>query len=387
MLVVALFAVGAAQAGTGHMSIEQVKALSAEKDVPILLKVGTEWCSACQAFDKAVAENAGFKADIDRHVVLAQIDAEKGEGVDVAKMYGVKGYPTFLLVNAKGEVMDRWMGFNKEEGLTSTLTAALEDPTTLSEKMERFRTEPNVSDAIKIGDIRACEGFPAEAVAYYSRAASLDSDADVQSRLFQATMRGSKAGVFTLEDVKRQADAVFASNAIEPAEMMEVTYAMKWVAKGADNPGEYYHPYLKATVEATANTTDEMLTHKRQKFLADYALHIEKNEKKAVKQAKLALGDNWQENANTLNNFAWWCFENTINLDEAEKMARRGIELAQAGKEKANILDTLAEICNVKGDCGDAVEYIRLAIAEAPDNEYFQSQLTRFEELLASQSR
>ena len=66
-------------------------------------------------------------------------------------------------------------------------------------------------------------------------------------------------------------------------------------------------------------------------------------------------------------------------------MARRGVELAEAGKMKANILDTLAEICNLSGNCGDAVEYMRLAVAEAPENEYFQKQLERFETLLAAQ--
>jgi hypothetical protein len=66
-------------------------------------------------------------------------------------------------------------------------------------------------------------------------------------------------------------------------------------------------------------------------------------------------------------------------------MAQRGIELASAGREKANILDTLAEICNLSGDCGEAVDYIRLAVVEDPENEYFQEQLVRFEKLLAAQ--
>ena len=34
---------------------------------------------------------------------------------------------------------------------------------------------------------------------------------------------------------------------------------------------------------------------------------------------------------------------------------------------------------------GEAVDYIRMAVAEDPENEYFQEQLVRFEELLAAQ--
>ena len=77
--------------------------------------------------------------------------------------------------------------------------------------------------------------------------------------------------------------------------------------------------------------------------------------------------------------------QNKINLKEAEKMARKGVELTSPGRDKANVLDTLAEICNLSGECGDAVDYIRMAVAEDPDNEYFREQLIRIEKILASQ--
>ena len=93
--------------------------------------------------------------------------------------------------------------------------------------------------------------------------------------------------------------------------------------------------------------------------------------------AKVAEGDgkDWKQVANMLNNFAWWCFENKFNLEEAEEHARAGVEIAKAGNQKANILDTVAEICNLRGDCGDAVTLIRMAVAEDPENEYFQKHL------------
>jgi hypothetical protein len=64
-------------------------------------------------------------------------------------------------------------------------------------------------------------------------------------------------------------------------------------------------------------------------------------------------------------------------------MARRGVEVAAAGSEKANLLDTAAEICNARGHCDDAVDLIRQAVEEDPDREYFKKQLKRFEELRA----
>ena len=37
-------------------------------------------------------------------------DAEKGEGVDVAKRYSVKAYPTFLILDSDGEEVGRIVG-------------------------------------------------------------------------------------------------------------------------------------------------------------------------------------------------------------------------------------------------------------------------------------
>jgi hypothetical protein len=135
----------------------------------------------------------------------------------------------------------------------------------------------------------------------------------------------------------------------------------------------------------TADSTDESVMKMRAYMMPDFALHIEKDEKKAVQAKKEGFPTGWENSPGQLNAFAWWCFENNINLHEAKTMAEKGVELAENGVEKGNILDTLAEICNVTGDCEQAVELIKQAIAEAPNNEYFKKQLTRFEEILKTQ--
>ena len=84
-----------------------------------------------------------------------------------------------------------------------------------------------------------------------------------------------------------------------------------------------------------------------------------------------------------LNNFAWWCFEHNVNLEEAEELALRGVELATDDDARANILDTAAEICAARGDCAEAIARIKRAIELSPDKEYFKTQLARFEKELA----
>ena len=79
-----------------------------------------------------------------------------------------------------------------------------------------------------------------------------------------------------------------------------------------------------------------------------------------------------------LTAFSWWCFENNINLEEAEQLARRGIKLAEPGRQKAMIIDTCAEIVNARGNWSEAVELTELALKEDPDSKFYQEQLKKF---------
>ena len=89
----------------------------------------------------------------------------------------------------------------------------------------------------------------------------------------------------------------------------------------------------------------------------------------------------WESDAGGLNGFAGWCYENKINLEEAGKLARKGAALASPGAEKAEILDTAAEICNLLGNCDDAVLLAEQAAKEDPKSEHYAKQLKRFAEI------
>lgn len=94
---------------------------------------------------------------------------------------------------------------------------------------------------------------------------------------------------------------------------------------------------------------------------------------------KAGQPEGWTEDPARLNSVAWWCFEHNVNLAEAETFAKRGVDLAQPGSEKAMILDTLAEICHARGRTAEAVVLMQEAIREDPDDSYYQEQLDRFQ--------
>ena len=397
--VAVLFAAGAARAGDAasaavdgvYTSFSEARKASEAQNLPILLRIGKGWCKSCSHFDKAFEEEMEFKAAVSKHAVLCAVDAKEGDGTDLARMYSVSDYPvvTFILANGNGDLLDRWESYWSSENFLEHLTAAVENPLTVHERMVRFREHPTEIDARKLGELRDYAGYYAEANAYYQRARTLNPASETNYDLFilMAMAKGLEGQLYGADAVRKQADAVMAASKESPKDLLKVAYTMGMVAKATDDMNNYV-PYLKTAVDMAAGVEDESVRQSRSKLMPDYALHVEKNAHKAVEYKKASFAEtsapeNWLENPNLLNNLAWWCFENEINLDEAEDFARKGIELAEEGTEKGNILDTLAEICNLKGDCGEAVDYIRLAVAEDPDNPYFQKQLVRFEKLLA----
>lgn len=376
-------------------SLEEATALAAERNLPVLLRMGKGWCTDCYGFDKAFADSPDLQKALDKAVVLCAIDITQGEGVKLAKVYSVPDYKVmhFILTDRKGEIMDRWMSFYNPESFIEHLTSAVENPITVAERKDRFTKNPTETDARKLGELREYEGFYAEAVAYYRRAHALDPQSEIgyDNLILSAMARGFGSQIFELGDVRTQADVILASSKSTPKQLIDVAFLMGKVSKKAEDTAVFL-PYLKAVIERTEGVAEGEVLKMRSNLLPEYALLIQKDVKKAVEHKRKTFADaaapkNWREDANMLNNFAWWCFENKVNLDEADKLARKGVELAKPGQQKANILDTVAEICNLKGDCGDAVEYARLAAKEAPDNEYFQNQVARFEKLLAEQSR
>ena len=122
----------------------------------------------------------------------------------------------------------------------------------------------------------------------------------------------------------------------------------------------------------------KLLLKDRRKLLISEALLVKDDPELALGLVREGLPEGWEEDAGRLNGFAWWCFENDVNLEEAEMLARKGAELAEDDSKKAQILDTAAEIAYLRGDQAEAVALIQQAIVLDSDSEGYGEKLDRF---------
>ena len=115
--------------------------------------------------------------------------------------------------------------------------------------------------------------------------------------------------------------------------------------------------------------------------MARYMMMSDVQPERALELRREHFDGAWRDDPMALNRFAWFCFQYRINLEEAEQLARLGVDGSE-GSEKANVLDTLAEIVNAQGRTAEAVKLIDQAIELAPETEYFRSQKLKFEGVL-----
>jgi tetratricopeptide (TPR) repeat protein len=283
-------------------------------------------------------------------------------------------------VNSGGGSVDRWMGYSTPAEFIETLHSGISDPTTIEEKKARHASSPTLAGAVKLAVISESTGEYTDAVRYYENAGELNPDttATYAFEIFQCTAGGLREKLFTVDDVKKAAEVVLADGG-PPNRLVELAMWMQSVA-GQERQPEIMIPYVTAAIEASSGSEDPGLTNMRNQLVVVHALHAGHDAEKA----KAHMPEGWMDDPSALNQFAWTCFEARFNLEEAERLARLGAEIAADSSLKAGILDTVAELCNLREDCGEAVALIQQAVALDPDNEYYRKQLGRFEERLAS---
>lgn len=94
-----------------------LKAKNANKLV--FIDVATEWCGPCKRMDAEVFTDSSVAAYFNVEFVNIKIDAEKGEGIDLAKKYQISAYPTLIIVNSDGKLVHRTSGFKTPAELIS----------------------------------------------------------------------------------------------------------------------------------------------------------------------------------------------------------------------------------------------------------------------------
>ena len=117
---------------------EAAQAKAAEIEKPMLLDFsGSDWCGWCIKLDKEVFSKEAFQEYAESELVLVELDFPrskpqseelKAQNQALAEKYGVRGFPTIILLSPEGELIAR-TGYRRggAEAYVAHLKEALAD--------------------------------------------------------------------------------------------------------------------------------------------------------------------------------------------------------------------------------------------------------------------
>jgi protein disulfide-isomerase len=95
-------------------------AATQQKKYILLDFTGSDWCPYCIKMDKEVFAKPAFSTFADQKLILVKLDfprrtnqsaAEKSQNQELAKKYGIEGFPTYVLLDPSGKEVRRQVGY------------------------------------------------------------------------------------------------------------------------------------------------------------------------------------------------------------------------------------------------------------------------------------
>ena len=114
----------------------QAKAKTENKH--IFVDAYTTWCGPCKWLSKKIFPQKEVGDFFNKNYVAFKMDMEKGEGIDFAKKYQVRAYPTLVYFNPQGEMVHKSVGAYPAKVLLQHASNALNPETQVYTLQRRF---------------------------------------------------------------------------------------------------------------------------------------------------------------------------------------------------------------------------------------------------------
>lgn len=158
--------------------LNTAKKKAKEKNMPIMIDVYTDWCTWCKELDKNTYSHKDV-IDAAKKMVSVKLNPEtSAEGAEIAKKYGVQGFPTILFINADGLILENIGGYVEGTNFVPYMKNALEKLNKINivlsskeasvEKLDLYLESGNEEESKKIYDeLMAKKAIPKESMAKY----------------------------------------------------------------------------------------------------------------------------------------------------------------------------------------------------------------------------
>jgi thioredoxin-like negative regulator of GroEL len=150
--------------GTLEQALEQARS----EGKLVFVEIGAYWCPPCHRLDEEVFTQPVVGAFLGEGYVPLHIDAEKGEGPDIAKRYDVQAFPTMLVLESSGLEKGRIVDFAPPEQLVATLKEIADGRSALAQLQAQVEADgDDLAERYRLGHALALAAKRTEAEAQF----------------------------------------------------------------------------------------------------------------------------------------------------------------------------------------------------------------------------
>lgn len=129
-------------------NLAEATSLAKKEDKIIFIDAYTTWCGPCKMMDQQVFTDSSIGDFFNANFINLKLDMEKGEGISTAKKYQVRGYPSFLFINADGSLVHQGIGFQPSDRFMQLAKTALDPNKQLPVLQARYKAGDRSEDLL-----------------------------------------------------------------------------------------------------------------------------------------------------------------------------------------------------------------------------------------------
>ncbi|QDP85955.1 DUF255 domain-containing protein [Chryseobacterium sp. SNU WT5] len=359
-----------------NKSFKELLATAKKENKLLFLDAYTTWCGPCKQMAKNVFPQETVGNFYNANFVNSKIDMEKGEGIEIAKKYNVRAYPTYLFINGDGELIHRVTSYYDAPEFINVGKDAIDPAKQMGALKKRFEAGDKnpefLKSFIKVYAF-ADPDLATKAAAIYFNQKKEPMDQEDFSYLFSLT-KDSNSPLYP-QFISRKEELL----KVMPEENYNKTlnnFKLNSLFNTSYDKTTKVFDEKKYVAEARKTMSEEEV----KPLLLKTKMRVATMNKDSAGYQKLAIeyykdGTSSDFSSNELNSIAWNFFENAtdkVALDHALLWAKQSVKLQEG---YANT-DTVANLYFKMGDKVNAKTWATKAIelAKKESQEYGETQ-------------
>ena len=349
-----------------NMKWQDVLAKAKAENKIVFVDAYTTWCGPCKWMAKNIFPTKEVGDVFNASFINAKIDMEKGEGIDIAKKYAIRAYPTYIFVNGDGEMVHRSLGSKPADKFIEDAKAA-NDPErqffTLKKKFEKGEKAPEFLKSLSLAaqDAQDDELATKASEAYMAGQKDWSTPENMKFIMgFASTLEG-KFFNYVLKN-----KAAF-ENISDKAQVENLLIGVPMT----DMSKKHYNRVTRLldTEKAEAYLNQYIPKELAQQVMAYAALRMSNNKEESAlfKQITDYMDKYSSENPNFLNQYAWLFYEKAndpLLLQKALDWSLKSVKL----DDNFAFNDTAASLYFKLANKKKAKEFAEKAIKKAKEN-------------------